>query len=145
MPRHPKVTDDQRFAIAFAVLDDKLTVPEAVQAAALGELGPAFTVSTSAADKIVAEERERRQPLSQIVENVARDLLQICDRELGRLRALPALGPDEVRALRDLTEMAEQATSLIGEAAWLADSDEDERTPLELAARRGARACGAAA
>jgi hypothetical protein len=77
MGRHSlRYSDDQRQAIARAVLDDGLTAREAVERAAAGELGiPPFDVPLSTAQGFVTETRRDRPP-------------DRGDAEKGRLREL---------------------------------------------------------
>jgi hypothetical protein len=103
-----KFTDEQRATIVAAVLDDNHSVREAVDAAAAGEFGPAFTIALSTAHSMVAAERKRRRSIFDIADDQARQLLRLGDRELARLEALPALEPNDARTLAGVAKMNRQ-------------------------------------
>ncbi len=114
MAFQPKYSGEQRAAIIRAVVDEDREVPAVVQAAAAGELGPAFALTPGAAYSIAARERQRRYselPLRTVADDLVRRSLQLMARELDRLEGLPQLGPADVRALRDVWKLARLATT----------------------------------
>ena len=136
-----KFTDEQRANIVAAVLDDNHTVREALDAAAAGQIGPAFTMTSSTAYSLVAAERKRRRSIYDEADDHVQRLLQLCNRELTRLEGLPALEAADARNLRgvakanrivrliaqDLEDARRAATPLDGSdepeyslAAWIA-------------------------
>lgn len=137
MPFPPKFTAEQRATIAYAVLDDDHSVPEAVAAAAAGEFGPAFTMSPSVAYKIVADERERRLSPEEKAEDLGRRILALAERDIARLEALPERGPDDARQMHGLLRMIRQAELLAGGNLddWPPDEPENAAVAPGLAAR----------
>jgi hypothetical protein len=119
------------------------TVPQAVEAAAAGELGPAFTITAGAAYSMVAKEREERRSPQDLAREVALVILKRCRRDIAQLERLPQLGAGDVRALRDLTRVMRQAQLLLGEFGPAAGGDdpraEHPDPSLSIAAQIAAR------
>ena len=136
-----KFSEEQRANIVAAVLDDNHTVREAVDAAAAGEIGPAFTIAASTAHAMVAAERKRRRSIFDIADDQARRLLQLGDRELARLEALPALEPADARTLAGVAKM-NRVVRLLAEDVEDARELDDDPPALSLAVRIASGAGG---
>jgi len=144
MPFGPKYTPEQRAAVVGAVLDDGHTVPAAVKAAALGELGAPFTVTPGAGYSMIAKERKARRSDEAVLgpyamaDDITRRVVALCDREVRRLEALPPpLEAADRRALRDLVKILRMVEAPTDESPTTAGRDDmdDDETPLGLAAR----------
>ncbi len=127
-----KFSDEQRANIVCAVLDDNHTVREAVDAAAAGQIGPAFTITMSTVYSLVAAERKRRRSIFDVADDQAQRLMQLCDRELTRLEALPVLEPADARNMRGIAKtnrIVRLIAADVEETRWAAGDPLDFEEP----------------
>ncbi len=117
-----KYTDEQRDALCRLVNDTGISVPKAVQALAAGhEELPPMQISEDYARQLAREDRIARGinvkdlPLTEAMDTIARQALELANRELARLHGTNgALDADHflkiARSLRELQPLA-QASS----------------------------------
>lgn len=108
-----KYTDNQRDAIAAAVLDNGLTARAAVEAAQRGELRvEPFTIPESTARAIAEKARDELPTVAGRVDAAALEILRECEREIGRLKKVDKLTTTDMRRMTATTRTLREVLAL---------------------------------
>ena len=120
MAAPPRYTEEQRTALANAVLNDGMKVSEAIRAAAAGQLGiPPYIISKEAAYRAVDKARTLReahaatQNPADSIPDLARRLLAITAPEVGRLENQAANGKYNATAVRNISRNLQELSRLL--------------------------------
>jgi hypothetical protein len=121
-----KYSDTQRTAIVTAIVEEGMTAPAAVEAAALGDLTPdlgPFEMPVGTARHIAAAARRRRgvisptrrreEPVEDWFEDMVRRLVRIFEEEVRRTAAQAQRGELDRDALRQLAKAGKEMGGLV--------------------------------